>query len=340
MTTVVRVGDLQTPAARQAIRQAAKVLREGGLVAFPTETVYGLGANALNAEAVTRIFQAKGRPAYNPLIVHVATVKQARALVTLWPRTATLLAKHFWPGPLTLVLPRQLSVPEVVTAGGPTVAIRIPSHPVALTLLRATGVPVAAPSANPSQYLSPTRPEHVLRGLDGRIDMLLDAGKTRGGIESTVLDLSGSTPRLLRPGLIPVADLETLIGRLEISGPRDEAATDRILHSPGMLARHYAPRATLEVVAGDASPRVRALLDSGKRVGWLALSSQEERLDHPRLHIVEMPHNPVLYGAILYEVLHELDAVGMEYITVTRPPEDDSWLAVQDRLRRASTQSN
>jgi L-threonylcarbamoyladenylate synthase len=207
---ILRV-DPYTPAA-DAIAHAAHVLQEGGLVAFPTETVYGLGANALDPAAVAKIFAAKGRPATNPIIVHIATIDEASALAGAWPDVAQQLADRFWPGPLTLVLPKQAHVPDLVTAGGATVALRMPAHPVALALLRACGFPLAAPSANRSSELSPTLPEHVLRGLADRIDLLLDAGPTSGGLESTVLDLTTQPPRLLRPGLVTIAELEALLG--------------------------------------------------------------------------------------------------------------------------------
>src|SRR5262245_38161177 len=242
------------------IARAAEVLGAGGLVAFPTETVYGLGANALSSDAVSGIFVAKGRPANNPVIVHVASVAQAREIVDDWPATAAILADRFWPGPLTLVLPRKDRVPDVVTAGRGTVAVRVPTHPVALALIRAAGLPVAAPSANRSSELSPTRAAHVLKGLDGRIDLLLDAGPTPAGIESTVLDVSVSAPRLLRPGPIVVADLERMIGpilRAEATAPPDGP-----LPSPGMMARHYAPQTPLDLAATreEAFGRFRELI--------------------------------------------------------------------------------
>src|SRR5262249_25608873 len=188
--------------------------------AFPTETVYGLSANALDAAAVSRIFEAKGRPASNPLIVHVADIAAARALVAVWPQSADSLAARFWPGPLTLVLPKGERVPAIVTPGGPTVAPRVPAHPVALALLRAAEIPLAAPSANRSTRLSPTRAEHVLADLGGRIEMVLDAGATPAGLESTVLDLASAPPRLLRPGPIGLHDLEALVGPLSPLSPK------------------------------------------------------------------------------------------------------------------------
>ncbi len=253
MKTVVFTLDPAAPNA-EAIAEAARVLREGGLVAFPTETVYGLGANALDASAVARIFAAKGRPANNPLIVHVADTRAARRVVADWPPLAAMLAERFWPGPLTLVLPKRDTVPDAVTASGPTVAVRVPAHPLAQALVRAAGVPIAAPSANRSTELSPTRAEHVLRGLDGRIDVLLDGGPTAGGIESTVLDLTATPPRLLRPGLLSIAELESVLGPLSRSLP-SSVETTQSLPSPGLLPRHYAPRTPLECVETASAAR-------------------------------------------------------------------------------------
>jgi L-threonylcarbamoyladenylate synthase len=312
------------------IAAAAAVLRGGGLVAFPTETVYGLGANALDPAAVHRIFTAKGRPANNPLIVHVAEAADAATLAE-WSPTAQRLAERFWPGPLTLVLPRRGVVPDVVTAGGPTVAVRSPDHPVARSLIRAAGVPLAAPSANRSTQLSPTRAEHVLAGLDGRIDMVLDGGPTAGGLESTVLDLTTTPPRLLRPGLIGPAALEQEIGpvsRLAV------LADEQPRPSPGLMVRHYAPRAVLELVTGDGGERVREQVGRARRVGWLTWAPAP---DVPAgVEVVVMPADPEGYSARLYAVLHDLDGRGVETVVVAEPPDDEAWLAVRDRLRRAS----
>jgi L-threonylcarbamoyladenylate synthase len=317
------------------IDRAAAMLRGGGLVAFPTETVYGLGADALSAAAVGRIFAAKGRPARNPLIVHVPDAESARALVADWPAAARDLAARFWPGPLTLVLRRTPRVPDVVTAGGPTVAVRVPAHPVALALLRAGGVPLAAPSANRSTRLSPTRPEHVLRGLADCIDLLLDSGPTPGGLESTVLDVTTRPPRLLRPGLVTPADLEEVVGpvaRLSSPGP-DRAGP---LSAPGMLDRHYAPLTPLELVPGSGRPRVKELSGQGLRVGWLTLTRDEATA--PGL-VRPMPEDPAEYAAQLYAALHQFDAASLDRIVVDLPPATDAWLAVRDRLTRAATRS-
>jgi L-threonylcarbamoyladenylate synthase len=312
-----------------AIARGARLLQEGGLVAFATETVYGLGANALDASAVAKIFAAKGRPAGNPLIVHVAQLDDAKKLVNTWPALAQTLAERFWPGPLTLVLPKAACVPDLVTAGAPTVALRMPAHPVALALLRACNLPLAAPSANRSTELSPTLAEHVLAGLGDRIDLLLDAGPTTGGLESTVLDLTTDPPRMLRPGLVTIAELKALIGPIDRAALHQENAEP--LRSPGQLRRHYAPKAPLEVVA-NSRPRVEKLGRQGLRVGWLTHVLEGETA---ALRIV-LPGDAAGYSAQLYAALHRLDAAGLDRIVVEEPPAGDAWLAVHDRLRRAA----
>lgn len=316
------------------IARAAAVLRSGGLVAFPTETVYGLGANALDPQAVSGIFRAKGRPANNPLIVHVAEAAAARELTTNWPATAQQLVDRFWPGPLSLVLPKSQRVPGLVTAGAGTVALRMPAHPVAIALIEAAGVPLAAPSANRSNLLSPTRAGHVLKGLDGRIDLVLDGGPTSGGLESTVVDLSVDPPRLLRPGLITHGELEAVIGDV-VGHDANVVSNAAPLPSPGMMARHYAPRAILECTVGPGEARVRQLQQDGALVGWLRLHN-----DSPLNHAltIQMPPHPAGYSARLYAALHELDEAGVERIVVELPPTTDEWLAVHDRLRRASSE--
>jgi L-threonylcarbamoyladenylate synthase len=319
------------------IAHAARVLHSGGLVAFPTETVYGLGAVALNPTAVARIFAAKGRPAGNPLIVHVADATDAERLVTAWPEAAARLAERFWPGPLTLVLPKSCAVPDIVTAGGPTVAVRVPAHPVALALLRATGLPVAAPSANRSTCLSPTRAEHVLRDLDGRLELVLDAGPTSGGLESTVLDLTTQPPRLLRPGLVAPGEIEAVIGTIARAA-QGTTEVQQPLPSPGMMARHYSPSAPLETVSNDGWGRVKSLCRSGQKVGWLtfATPATPEKCSLHGLTSIVMPRDPSAYATRLYAVLHALDDHGVERIVVALPPDTEGWLAVRDRLRRAA----
>jgi L-threonylcarbamoyladenylate synthase len=318
------------PADPAAVARAAALLRGGGLVAFPTETVYGLGANALDAAAVAGIFAAKGRPSHNPLIVHVPALPDAAALAGAWPETAQRLGERFWPGPLTLVVPTSPRIADLVTAGGATVGLRVPAHPVAQALLQAAGVPVAAPSANRSAGLSPTRAEHVRAALDGRIPLILDGGPTPGGLESTVLDVTVSPPRLLRPGLVNPAEIEAVVGPVARQG-----AAEGPLRSPGLLARHYAPRTPLECVADDAE-RVRQLRDQGIRVGWLPLGEPAFPLDPAEGAALAMPTDPADYAAQLFAALHILDAAGVNHIVVARPPPGDAWLAIQDRLQRAA----
>jgi len=333
-TQVFRV-NAETPEP-EVIGRAAVILRQGGLVAFPTETVYGLGANARDATAVARIFAAKGRPAGNPLIVHVADQDQARQLATEWPDVAARLAERFWPGPLTLVLGRRDSLPDIVTAHGPTVALRVPAHPVALALIKTAGLPIAAPSANRSATVSPTRAEHVLRGLEGRVEMVLDGGPTPGGLESTVVDVTATPPRLLRPGLIAPGDIEALVGPISHTGGQAVSRGERPLRSPGMLSRHYAPRAHLECTEGDGRERALELARQGLRVGWLAFEGGGGS-ELPNVVIRRLPREPVAYAARLYAALHALDDAAVDCIVVELPPHGPEWLAVNDRLRRAST---
>jgi L-threonylcarbamoyladenylate synthase len=332
-TPVLRVDPQAVDPHTDVIVRAAAVLRRGGLVAFPTETVYGLGANALDAAAVGRIFTAKGRPGNNPLIVHLADAADVTQVAHAWPKSAQRLAVRFWPGPLTLVLPRGPAVPDAVTAGRPTVAVRVPAHPVARALLRAAGVPLAAPSANRSTRLSPTRAEHVVRDLDERIDLILNGGPTSGGIESTVLDLTTQPPRLLRPGPIEPAALEAVLGPVARGGSATQTGA---LPSPGMLPRHYAPRTPLVCVEGDGRAEVAALAATNTRVGWLTYFPAPVEDVPSGVVWMELPPDPVGYAAGLYATLHALDEQGLDRIVVALPPEGDAWLAVRDRLRRAS----
>jgi L-threonylcarbamoyladenylate synthase len=315
--------------------RAAQILREGGLVAFPTETVYGLGAHALDPAAVRRIFEAKGRPSFNPLIVHVYDVSAARQLVSAWPDVAQRLAEAFWPGPLTLVLPKRPEVPDLVTAGLATVAVRVPAHPVALALLRTSGLPTAAPSANRFTEVSPTTAEHVEKGLGGRVDLILDGGATSVGIESTVLDLASGRPRLLRPGSISARAIEAVIGPLAAGKqpPTDQEAPRR---SPGLVARHYAPQARLELFEAAsrdaAAARARDLVLRGSRVGALLFEPLAAPIDHP----VWMPRDPSGYASRLYSALHSLDDLLCDVVLVEQVPDTPEWAGVRDRLQRAA----
>ena len=302
------------------IERAAKLIREGRLVAFPTETVYGLGANALDAAAVERIFTAKERPATSPLIVHVDSVAMARGLVRVWPPEAEKLAALFWPGPLTLILEKQPQIPDRVTAGLPTVGLRMPAHRVAIELIRAAGVPIAAPSANLFTQLSPTTAEHVRAGLGDRVDMVLDGGETNVGIESTVLSLARGRAVLLRPGMVSRAAIEAVIGPVETARETPAGAHA----SPGMHARHYSPRTPLLLVSSEEA------LPDGRGV-WVFHSREMKAARQ-----VAMPPYPHAYAAVLYRTLHELDGEGWEWIAVEEPPKDPEWAAVADRLHRAA----
>jgi L-threonylcarbamoyladenylate synthase len=304
----------------EAVAQAAALIRAGKLVAFPTETVYGLGANALDPAAVERIFQAKGRPHTSPLIVHVPSIGMARSLVRNWPDEAERLAGRYWPGPLTLVLPKQPAVPSVVTAGLDTVGLRIPAHPVALALLNAAGVPIAAPSANRFTELSPTRAEHVEKALGEAADMILDGGPTTVGIESTVLSLANQHPLLLRAGMVSQVEIEALIGPVTMAGRVEDAAAHA---SPGMHRSHYRPRTPLVVVENGALPA------SGQGAYlWIRQRAAAAAL-------VEMPDDAARYAAILYETLHQLDAQNWDWIAVEKPPQGAAWAGIADRLGRA-----
>lgn len=324
--------DAADPAA-SAIDRAAEVLRRGGLVAFPTETVYGLGANALDPVAIARIYAAKGRPAYNPLIVHVADEPSARRLVMDWPERASQVAHAFWPGPVTIVLRKRDIVPDAATAGLDAVALRVPAHPVALALLRAAAIPLAAPSANRSMHVSPTTAQHVARSLGDAVDMILDGGPTAVGIESTVLDLREQRAVILRPGMIGARELEPLVGPLSTAG---DPSGDVARPSPGMLDRHYAPRARLVLFAPSEWSRVRDeatdAIAKGARVGFLTMT-----VAPPDAATIErMPPDASGYAQRLYAALHALDDAGSEVIYVERVPEDAAWIGVRDRLERAS----
>jgi len=285
------------------VARAAELIRAGRLVAFPTETVYGLGANALDARAVERIFTAKNRPRTSPLIVHVDSVEMARGLCTEWPLAADTLASRYWPGPLTLILPKQPQIPDIVTAGLPTVGLRMPDHPLALELIRAAGVPIAAPSANRFTELSPTRACHVAETL---ADFVLDGGPARVGIESTVLSLAGA-PQLLRPGVIPLPEIEALVGPVARVTVGDGAHP-----APGMHPRHYRPSTPLYLLThGDKPPAGEG--------AWLRIGE-----------------DPRAFAAALYQKLHELDTQGLAWIAVETPPDTPEWAGVLDRLRRAA----
>ena len=326
-----------------AIHEAAAVLIAGGLVAFPTETVYGLGADALNASAVARIFAAKGRPADNPIIVHLADAAMLSEVVASVPARARLLISRCWPGPLTLVLPASPAVPKVTRGGLPTVAVRVPAHRVAIALIRAAGRPIAAPSANLSGRPSPTTAQHVLADLGDAIDLVLDAGPTPLGVESTVLDLTRRVPTVLRPGGVPLETLEEILGRVSVADPRRTGAA-ALRRSPGTRYRHYAPRAGMQLVEGergraaaDVAAAVRALWAQGLRVGVMVTAETAPTVPPGAVvRVMGRSDDPATIAARLFAQLRELDDAGLDAIVVEGIPERGLGRAVMDRLRRAT----
>jgi L-threonylcarbamoyladenylate synthase len=316
--------------------RAATILRAGGLVAFPTETVYGLGANALDERAVARVFEVKGRPRFDPLIVHVADVGAARRLAADFPPKAQILAERFWPGPLTLVLPKMPAVSELVTAGCSTVALRIPDHPLAQELLRAADLPIAAPSANPFGRISPTTAEHVREQLGDSIDLILDGGPCRVGLESTVLQLTGDRQILLRPGGTALEEIVDLIGEVTVA-PVDRAGRESGgMVSPGTLARHYAPLTPLVLRPREAASAAEGAAMSGGRVGLLAFAACEEAASFARVEVLSPEGNLREAAANFFAALRRLDAAGLDLIVAELFPEMGLGRALNDRLRRAA----
>lgn len=332
-TEVVRV----TPEAPEpdVIERAAAVLRRGGLVAFPTETVYGLGADALNPQAVARIFAVKGRPPDNPLIVHIAWKEQLGEVARAIPEAAWELAERFWPGPLTLVLPRQERVPLETTGGLETVAVRMPDSAIALALIRALGRPIAAPSANLSGRPSPTAAEHVVEDLDGRIELILDGGPTRIGVESTVVDMTASPPTILRPGGISPEHLRPILGEVRLG-----AEASRAQRSPGTRYRHYRPRAEVVLIErweeATHRPLIERLAAGVRRIGYIG-RDRGLAFGDAEVQLVELPPDPEEYARRLFAIFRELDHRGVELIIVEGVEETDMGLAVMDRLRRAAS---
>ncbi len=311
------------------IARAVTLLRAGGVVAFPTETVYGLGADAANDVALRRIFSIKGRPADHPLIVHLAASIQIQDWARDIPPEAHALAERFWPGPLTLILRRRAWVSALVTGGQETIGLRVPAHPVALELLRTFGGGVAAPSANRFGRISPTSADHVRRELGDGPDLILEGGACRVGIESTIVDLTGGNPVILRPGAISPAALEAAMGQ-KVTLP----GITRTVRVPGMLASHYAPATPLRLVGATQLPDLAASLAAkGKRAAVMALSGYRSATGQT----VAMPPDPSAYGYDLYAVIRMLDGGWHDTILVERPPQTEAWLAVNDRLQRASS---
>jgi len=298
----------------EAIRAAAKVIRDGGVIVMPTETVYGLACNALNAEAVRRVFEIKDRPVENPLIVHIAGIEQLGQVAASWPPIAEKLASLYWPGPLTMVLPKTEAVPLETTGGLPNVAVRVPSHPVALEILRQAECPIAAPSANVFMSLSPTSAEDVDPVIQLEVEHILDGGPCEVGLESTVVDLTEETPVILRPGGVTRAEIQALVGQ-----PLGHLPPTMLKKSPGLYRRHYAPKAIVQLV-----PRLDRD-DAG-------LTFEEPQNDHQ----VRMPRDARAYAANLYAALRKLDLRGIEKIAIEIVPDSPEWEAINDRLKKAS----
>jgi L-threonylcarbamoyladenylate synthase len=316
----------------EAIVAAVTRLGLGEPIAFPTETVYGLGADALDEDAVERIFTLKGRPSNNPLIVHVSGAEMADELVEDWNSDAQKLSDAFWPGALTLVLKKSDRVPDIVTAGGSTVAVRCPAHPLALGLIEAYGKPIVGPSANPSGRISPTTAEHVEIGFEGQDLLILDGGSCRAGIESTVVDLTSDEPRVLRPGVITLAQIARVLDRTVQLGPQNSGADEGIARSPGVLGAHYQPSKPTSLKSSDdldlSSSSIFKIVWSIKELGANTLGRV-------------LPKDPHGYARGLYNAMHEGDLSGASEIWIERPPQSDDdedaqiWHAIMERLTRA-----
>lgn len=325
------------------IAEAARYIRKGKLVAFPTETVYGLGANGLDEEAVANIFIAKGRPQDNPLILHVSKIEDIKPLVKSIPKEAEILTREFWPGPLTILFERSNLVPDVITAGLSTVAIRMPNHPVALELIEASGVPVAAPSANTSGKPSPTLADHVIEDLYGKIDMIIDGGPTGVGLESTVIDLTGELPTILRPGGITLEAIRCLIPNVELDLSIISSNEKIVPKSPGQKYRHYAPKAEMIVFNGEVDNIVEAIkakvkeyVEQGKRVGIMATDETKNRYEEG---IVISVGSRKMKGTIarnLFTSLREFDEIGVDVILSEGVEIGDIGTAIMNRLKKAS----
>ncbi len=310
----------------QAIHRAAEIIRRGGIVAFPTETVYGLGADAFHPLAVARIFEVKRRPYFDPLIVHVANPSNVEELAKEIPSNATKLIERFWPGPLTVVLLKEEDIPDIVSAGLPTVAIRMPNHPMALALIKECKCPIAAPSANPFGYLSPTTAEHVRDQLGDQVDLILDGGPCPVGVESTILSFLEEKPRLLRPGGVSLEEIESVIGEVEIS-PIEERPS-----APGMLPKHYAPRTPIVLDWSEKSLD----LYKDKNIGLLVLQEPKNNLKFHSVEVLSTKGDLREAAANLFAAIRRLDALNLDLIVAKPIPEIGLGRAIMDRLRRAS----
>ncbi len=318
-----------------AVKRAVELLRVGEVVALPTETVYGLAANALDEKAVAKIFQIKGRPANNPVIVHVAGLEMAKRCVNNWPGSADRLAKAFWPGPLTLVLPRAKGIPDIVAAGGATIGVRWPDHPLIQAVIRECDFPLAAPSANLSGRISPTNAGHVRQQLGGKILLIVDGGQTQVGIESTVLDLSVSPPQVLRPGMIHVESLAAVCGKVQSSGFKVRGSE---LRSPGLLKKHYSPKAKLVVLSwrDEADLKFQLVTCYLSPVTCHVIAHTQIPSAENFAGVNVIPHDAEAFARAIYAELHRCDEAGAKLIVVEAPPELPEWSGIADRLKRAA----
>ncbi|MCX7921037.1 MAG: L-threonylcarbamoyladenylate synthase [Clostridia bacterium] len=326
------------------LNYAAQILKDGGLVAFPTETVYGLGANALDESAVKRIFEAKGRPSDNPLIVHIADIGQVSGLVKAIPPEAFAVMERFWPGPLTLVMEKSLIIPEVITAGLDTVAIRMPSHPVALALIKEAGIPIAAPSANTSGKPSPTSSQHVIEDLYGKVDVIIEAGCSKVGLESTVLDMTVLPPMILRPGGITPVELNTVLGKVDIDPSLVSKETEILKpRSPGMKYTHYSPKAKVIIIEGDIQSVVSKVLElqgeyaqKGAKVGILATEQTKDMYSSAEIISMGDRNEPATIAANLFAALREFDMRQVDVILAEAIESTGIGLAIMNRMSKAA----
>jgi L-threonylcarbamoyladenylate synthase len=311
----------------ETIQQAAVIIRRGGIVAFPTETVYGLGADAFHPLAVARVFEVKRRPYFDPLIVHVANPRDMKKLAKEIPTNAKRLTEKFWPGPLTVVLLKEEKIPDIVTAGLATVAIRMPNHPMALSLIKESKCPIAAPSANPFGYLSPTTAEHVREQLGDQVDLILDGGPCPVGVESTIISFLGESPRLLRAGGVSLEEIESIIGKVEVTEIREDRPS-----APGMLLRHYAPQTPI-ILDWDEK---NLDLHKNKKIGLLAFQEPKGNLKFHSIEFLSKKGDMREAAANLFAAIRRLDALNLDLILAEPVPEVGLGRAIMDRLRRAS----
>lgn len=340
-TKIVKVNNINSE--RNLIMEGAKYIKEGKLVVFPTETVYGLGANGLDEEAVSKIFHAKGRPQDNPLILHVSSIKEVKSLVKSISTEAERLMEKYWPGPLTMLFQRSDAIPDIITAGLDTVAIRMPNDPIALKLIEMSGVPVAAPSANTSGKPSPTSVQHVIEDLYGKVDMIIDGGATGVGLESTVLDLTGNIPMILRPGGITLEDLQYIIPNVEFDLSIIKDNENIIPKSPGQKYRHYAPKADMIVFTGEVDNIVNTIKEKsneltkqGKSVGIMATDETKDRYDEEIVISVGSRKNKETIAHNLFNTIRLFDKKNVDIILSEGVELSHIGIAIMNRLKKAS----